>query len=389
MLDWLILGGGIHGTHLSLLLTREGGFRRDSVRVLDPHPLPLAAWTQRAQNVGMRFLRSPAPYHLDTDPMALQYFLAEAPDLRAQAFLEPYRRPSLALFSAHTGRVIEQHGLQGLRIRGAAQDLRLKADHVEVETRTGVLAARRVVLATGGCEACNWPAWARQLQRAGVSVRHVFEPGFRREALPTGRQLVVVGGGISAHQLALALARRQPGSVTLMLRHPPRVHLLDSDPGWSTPRLLGPFRKLRDLTARREAIREARRPGSVPEEVLAEVEAAEAQGILRRVTTDIVTAGRFGDQAVLHGSDGSTWCADQLLLATGFSGRRPGAVWLDAVIAREELPLAPCGYPVVDAGLRWHPRLYAMGPYAELEIGPIARNIVGAQHAAWRILEAA
>ena len=389
MLDWLILGGGIHGTHLSLLLTREGGCRPDSVRVLDPHPVPLAAWTQRALNVGMRYLRSPGPYHLDTDPMALQYFLPEVPDLRQNAFLEPYRRPSLALFSAHAGRVIEAHGLQGLRLRGTAQGLRIKPGHVEVETRTGVVAARRVVLATGGCEACVWPDWARKLRAAGLPVRHVFEPGFRRENVPAWRQLVVVGGGISAHQLALALARRQPGGVTLVLRHAPRVHLLDSDPGWSTPRLLGPFRKLRDPAVRRAAIREARRPGSVPEEVLAEVEAAEAQGLLRRVTTEIVAASRFGDQAVLQGAQGCTLSADQVILATGFSGRRPGAAWLDEVVAREEWPVAPCGYPLVDAGLRWHPRIYAMGPFAELEIGPIARNIVGAQHAAWRILEAA
>ncbi len=387
MLDWLIIGGGIHGTHLSMQLTREAGRRRDRVRVLDPHPVPLAAWTRRALNVGMRYLRSPAPYHLDTDPMALQYFASETPDLRSQAFLEPYRRPSLALFSAHAGRVIEKHGLQQLRIQDAAQDLRLKTNHVEVETRAGVIAARRVVLATGGCEACVWPAWARTLRESGVSVRHVFEPNFQRHGIRDWQHLVVIGGGISAHQLALALANQRPGKVTLILRHAPRVHLLDSDPGWSTPRLLAPFRKLRDPILRRKAIREARRPGSVPEDVLTAIDTAERQGILQRVTTDIVSAARFGDQAVLQGANGATLCADQILLATGFSGRRPGATWLDAFISREELPLAPCGYPIVDTELRWHPRIQVMGPFAELEIGPIARNIVGAQHAAWRILD--
>ena len=46
MLEWLIVGGGIHGTHLSLVLTEKLGFSRDSVRVHDPHHDPLARWRQ-------------------------------------------------------------------------------------------------------------------------------------------------------------------------------------------------------------------------------------------------------------------------------------------------------------------------------------------------------
>jgi len=40
MIDWLIIGGGIHGTYLGNLLTGQLGVRRDDVRVLDPNHAP-------------------------------------------------------------------------------------------------------------------------------------------------------------------------------------------------------------------------------------------------------------------------------------------------------------------------------------------------------------
>jgi hypothetical protein len=53
-----------------------------------------------------------------------------------------------------------------------------------------------------------------------------------------------------------------------------------------------------------------------------------------------------------------------------------------------ELPIAPCGYPLVNSALCWTDGLYVLGPLAELEIGPVARNITGARQAAERISQA-
>lgn len=385
MLDWLIVGGGVHGTHLSLRLTRDAGVAPHRVRVLDPQALPLARWTARARNTGMRYLRSPAPYHLDTDPMALSYHARAVGPLPEAPFLEPYKRPSLALFAAHCGHVVDAHGLMRLRLHGEAQRIRLFDGHAEVETRTGTIAARRVALALGPGDAPCWPAWATRLRAAGAPVRHLFEPGFERAAIAPWRHAVVVGGGISAVQAALALASRQPGCVTLVARHEARVQLLDSDAGWSTPRLLEPFRRQRDFAARRDAIRAARHPGSYPEELAAELDAALAAGRLARVEAPVCHAALAGGEAELAFPDGGRLSADAVILATGFGPERPGGWLVDRLIAEHALPLAPCGYPLVDAALRWHPRLVVMGPLAELEIGPVSRNIVGAQHAAARI----
>lgn len=79
MLDWLIIGGGIHGTHLALVLTRRAGVAPERLRILDPHPTLLARWHACTANTGMTFLRSGAVHHLDLHPEALARF-AKAPD---------------------------------------------------------------------------------------------------------------------------------------------------------------------------------------------------------------------------------------------------------------------------------------------------------------------
>ncbi|WP_311315645.1 hypothetical protein [Neobacillus niacini] len=75
-----------------------------------------------------------------------------------------------------------------------------------------------------------------------------------------------------------------------------------------------------------------------------------------------------------------------ILLATGFIPSLPGKSWLNEIINDLNLSCAKCGYPIINHSLQWYPNLYVSGPLAELEIGPIARNISGARHAAERIV---
>ena len=75
-----------------------------------------------------------------------------------------------------------------------------------------------------------------------------------------------------------------------------------------------------------------------------------------------------------------------MLLATGFEQGSPGGALLDKLIETHALPCTDCGFPVTDAHLRWHPRVFVSGPLAELEISPVSRNIVGARRAAERIV---
>ena len=75
-----------------------------------------------------------------------------------------------------------------------------------------------------------------------------------------------------------------------------------------------------------------------------------------------------------------------MLLATGFEPQRPGGALVDRLAEEHRLPCAACGYPEVDTALRWHPRLFVAGPLAELELGPVARNIAGARRAGERLV---
>ncbi|GGP12062.1 hypothetical protein [Oceanobacillus neutriphilus] len=75
-----------------------------------------------------------------------------------------------------------------------------------------------------------------------------------------------------------------------------------------------------------------------------------------------------------------------IMLATGPAIAMPGKEWLDPVIKQMNLPCAPCGFPIVPKSLEWKNGLFVAGALAELEIGPVSRNIAGARKAAERIL---
>lgn len=389
MLEWLIVGGGIHGVHLALALLVRGGVAREQLALLDPHERLLARWRHCTGNVGMTFLRSPSVHHLDGPAFSMVSFaqvrsFEEAE--RDSRFAPPYHRPSLALFDAHCDALVRAARLDDRHLRGSACDLVIHEDHVELATTIGPLRTRKLILAFGLGDQLAIPSWAAGLREQGVAIEHAFDEGFVRAELDGWRHALVVGGGISAVQLALALAEREAGAVTLLTRHPLREAQFDSDPGWLGPRFLTDFAKLRDLGRRRAEIDAARKRGSASRDVLVALRRARKAGRITLLHDEVVRA-RFdrslGPELWLRG--GKLVHADRVVLATGFERRRPGR-WLDAAIARERLPLADCGFPIVDAALRWHPRIHVSGPLAELEIGPVARNIAGARMAAQRIV---
>ncbi|MBL7977419.1 MAG: hypothetical protein JNN12_03695 [Bacteroidetes Order II. Incertae sedis bacterium] len=57
-LQWLVVGGGVHGTFLSHSLMNHAQVAPSEIGVIDPHEAPLAMWTHCAKNVGMSVLRS-------------------------------------------------------------------------------------------------------------------------------------------------------------------------------------------------------------------------------------------------------------------------------------------------------------------------------------------
>jgi len=386
-LEWLIIGGGVHGVHLAVSLLGKAEISRDSLRILDPAPALMSQWKRRAANTGMKHLRSPGVHHLDLDPWSLLHFGGANPRGRGGArglFARPYNRPATALFGKHCDHLIEGHGLSELHIKDAATNIDLSCDQVSVTLTSGaVLTARRIILAIGNGSAPFWPEWARTLRRAGKHVHHVFEQGFELEPSACPERVAVVGAGISGAQIALRLAKAGK-QVTLVARRTPPRHDFDSDPGWVGPKNMKRFAANPDPNARREMIHRARHRGSLPPDVDRPLKLAIQAGTVRIMLGEPHPAPAESGIALAVGDQ--TVHADALILATGFETRRPGGELLDELIATHELPCASCGYPVVDAHLRWHPSVFVTGPLAELELGPVSRNIAGARRAAERIV---
>lgn len=385
-LDWLVIGGGIHGTHVAVRLLGEAGVDRARLALVDPAPRLLDRWKRCTANTGMTHLRSPGVHHLDVDPFSLfehcglsRLERAESPD-----FMEPYSRPSLSLFTEHCAAVLETHGLADLHHQDRAVALEPGNDGVTVRLASGAeLVSRQVVLALGAGDQPAWPDDIRALQAQGAPVEHIFDPDHSLTPDRWPDRVAVLGGGITAAQAALRFveAGRQ---VWLVSRHALREHQFDSDPGWIGPKYMKAYQQIADLDDRRAVIARARNRGSVPPAIHAQVEQAQKQGRLQQWCG--VPSFRW-DGTALHVTVGeNTGTVDALLLATGFGPNRPGGRLVDALVDDHHLSCARCGYPVVDIHLRWHPRIFVTGPLAELELGPVARNIIGARRAAERIL---
>jgi cation diffusion facilitator CzcD-associated flavoprotein CzcO len=398
MLDWIIIGGGPHGVHAAARLIGEAGVPREAVAILDDEETLLARWRRCTRNTGMRYLRSPVVHHVDLSSASLRRFASRGRGRRIkQPFTRPYSRPSLELFDLHCNEVIDKFGLTDLHVRGRANALEISDQSVRVGFEGASsgdacpgLEAKRVVLALGAPRDPVWPDWARRAEslasEAGrpSAIAHVFDPGFELADDADDEVVVVVGAGLSGAQVAIRLAR-EGRRLVLISREPVRVHQFDSDPGWQGPKYMAGYSRLSDPRERRERIRDARHRGSMPADVHAALRRGFATGAIEHLEgVEVGSAGFDGGRLWLDLGHRRLE-ADRVLLATGFSMRRPGAGWLDEAIAAHDLPCAECGYPLVDRGLRWHPRVLVTGALAELEVGPVARNLSGAQRAGERI----
>ncbi|MAB82633.1 MAG: hypothetical protein CMJ24_04255 [Phycisphaerae bacterium] len=383
-LDWLIIGGGIHGVHIAARLLGDASVPTERLRIVDPGERLLAQWRNCTAAVGMTHLRSSSVHHLGLHHGALQRFAGKYKRRKPGLFAPPFQRPSLSLFNAHCDHVEQTYGLADLHIRNRAVKCSIRNDGVEVRLDDErELQARNLVLAIGASEQPRWPDWA---PRSNPHVHHVFEP--ECDGWPSRPQTVmVVGGGISAAHVVLRLLK-EGHQVHLVSRHGLRQHQFDSDPGWLGWKYKTIFSRQRDPEQRRTVVTEARNRGSVPPDVARSLRRAIARGKLQWHEGEVQELITRTDGIRARIDTDTVVPVDRVLLATGFASRRPGGAMVDELIDSASLPCACCGYPIVDSELRWHPRIYVSGPLAELELGPVSRNIAGARRAGDRIVDA-
>jgi cation diffusion facilitator CzcD-associated flavoprotein CzcO len=384
MLQWIIIGGGIQGLTVATFLLKKNKTTINQLRIIDPNPKPLENWKRCTSTISMPYLRSPSVHHLDTEPFSLQTFSKKEHKYQPNTdFYGRYKRPSLHMFNDHCDHLIDDLDIQQAYVHSNVSNVEKSNGYWKVYLQNGkVFQTEKVVIAIGISDQLHLPEWASRLkEESSKSLYHVFDkelPPFEK----MGRPFVVVGGGITATHLAIKLATLFPGEVTMLKRHPFRVHDFDSNPEWLGPKMRQPFIKIKDYENRRKAIKSARHKGSIPSELRNRI------SHLVRTKKLTIKDGNVNDFLIQHNDvqllleNGETIIGSSILLATGFEQGLPGKEWLEPVIKQEKLPCAKCGYPIVNNMLEWAPNLYVSGALAELEVGPIARNISGARVAA-------
>ena len=381
-LEWLIIGGGIHGVHLAARLLGQGAVPNQSLRIVDPSIELLQRWRQCTAVTGMQHLRSPSVHHLDLEPWSLRHYGQNLKNKMQGQFAAPYARPALGLFNGHCDKVIKDFGLDELHVKAWAQDCHLAGNGIRVKLSNGsAVTTRNILFAIGISEQPHVPAW---VPKGDPRVQHVFDRDFAAWSEQQER-VSVVGGGISAGQVALRLVR-DGHTVDLVCRHDLREHQFDSEPGWLGPKFMRGFGKIRDFEHRRALITDARHRGSVPPDVRRALAHAIEKGSIRWHQTGVDSLMSKTDHLLLKPIEGLPLKLDRVLLATGFEAKRPGGAMLDRFVESASLPCGSCGYPIVDESLMWAPGVYVSGPLAELELGPAARNIAGARRAGDRLI---
>lgn len=386
MLEMLIIGGGIHGVHLAHSLLQQTHMTHDDIRILDPHEELLHEWRRCARNCGMKYLRSSSVHHIDIHPFSLRRYAALPENRKDTNFIAPKNRPSVELFDAHCRMVVDDHQLESLHIKSRALELQNKVKYVSVETAEETINTRFVLLAIGMGEQPLWPTWTVRLKEMGVSVNHVFDPSFSLDGLQTGGPVAVIGGGVSGGHISLRVTEKLNAGVLLISRKEVFVSNFDFAPGWIGPRYTEGFYRS-PFEQRRQQIVAARAKGSVPGDMKLALDKAAALNQLTFITDDIIDAKYHNGGALLIGRRGRYAC-QRIVLATGFMEKRPDGGFMTQAINEFNLKTAACGFPVITPSLQWHDRIYVTGPLSELQIGPVARNIVGARHSSSRITAA-
>ncbi|MGE1102981.1 hypothetical protein [Peribacillus simplex] len=386
MLKWIIIGGGIQGMTMAAFLLKSGKTTVDQMAIVDRNEEPLARWKHCTEVISMPYLRSPSVHHLDVNPFSLQKYVEKA-DWNTN-FYGQYKRPSLKSFNEHCVHLADDLSIKQAWVQGEVISACKTGQGWEIQLQNKRrLIGQKLVISIGIGEQPYWPDWAHQLkQEHEGSIYHIFDENIPELTHLQG-PITIIGGGISSVHLALKLSKIYPHDVTVLKRHHFRIHDFDSDPGWLGPKKQRPFRAISCYQKRRETIIQARNKGSIPPDLHKALMNQVKQGLLRVMDVEVISAvWRDGHISLKDKNEKVIQQTGTILLATGFKSLMPGKDWLTPVIRSHDLRFAECGYPIVSQSLQWGPGLYVTGALAELEMGPISRNISGARQAAERIV---
>ena len=391
-----------------------------TVCVIDPGARFMESWNSRFEALEIQHLRSPAFAHpVPFEATALlNYAVKEG---RTNELID---EPAVSKWLAGGGHMSQQDSqLKALPTQALFRDfcasVETKMPHewlsghatavckdsvsgkfrvhyrASADQRERKVVARAVILATGPSGMWNVPAPFKSHLSSPLIIHTeeliakgngtLREEVTRRCRAEPGSTVLVVGGGLSAAQAALA-AVHAGQRVVLRSRRPLTTRAFDIATEWldarHADRLRFEFWSL-PVEKRRAACREATSGGSVPARYMEE---------LHRIASQDASALKIEVDAEIEGSkvgvdDSQVIVNDEafamVILATGVSPAPSGSSLYQSV---QELLDAPTvdGLPHVDTSLRWSPEedLFVMGIGAMLELGPGGGNLMGAMRGA-------
>lgn len=360
-------------------------------QVFDPSGAWLTQWHGQFAAQEIPHLRSPAVHHPDCDSHSLRTFASE----RADELYNPYGRPGTKLFRDFCETVIDRWHLRDQVSKAAVVGLSPQPRGFQLTLADGQRAsARRVVVATGAANA-KVPDWVKQVGDYPPE-RLCHAQAVSLPSLPSlvGETVLIVGGGLTSAHLAMGALKRG-ARVLLMARRAFQEKIFDAAPGWLGPKYLKGFEAETDWEKRWQMIQQARNGGSFTPETLTRLRKFSAEGRVFlyeqcQVTRAVWQGERWQVQCNNHAVHDcfAHQSIDRIWLATGTAQDITAHPLLQEVIKQYPAEIVH-GLPVLDKYLRWPGcELFLMGPWAALQVGPVARNLFGAKLACDRIVPA-
>lgn len=407
--DIAIIGAGPQALTLVTHLLQKNKKMRDRLntgfspgfQVFDPSGTWLARWHRQFAAQEIPHLRSPAVHHPDCNPHTLLSFAEK----RQDELYDPYNRPGTKLFQDFCETVIDRWHLRDRVTKAQVVGITPDKERFCLTLANGQSAiARRVVMATGTATA-NMPDWTTQTTHYPPEQhppeRHPPERLCHAQAvhlpdLPTlaGETVLIIGGGLTSAHLAKGALKRG-AKVLLLSRRPFQEKIFDAEPGWLGPKYLKGFEAETDWQKRWQMIQQARNGGSFTPETLTQLRKFSREGrVVLYERCEITSAAWQGTHwQVQCNNPVAHDCfehqpIDRIWLATGTQLDITSQPILEKVLAQYPTEIIN-GLPVLDEHLRWPGcNLFLMGPWAALQVGPVARNLFGAKLACDRIVPA-
>ena len=411
-----IIGGGIHGVSIALRLLREMPTAAKHLAIVDRHPQPLTQWRDKTKRQGMTFLRSPAVHHISPDPLGIVEY-AERHN-RTNELAPPYSQPSTQLFWNFCTDVLSSVGAgfpsppinspssvaagspsppkHGIYYQFEVAKLRWdkgagKFPFRLISTNKEGFRSQCVILAIGADD-CPYvpPAFTQWQSQFPDKIIHAsqFSVSAVEETLPA--KIVIVGGGLTAGTLAKSLNERGH-SVALIARKELKTEQFDFPPVWLGPKALTEFASEADFQRRYEIIHQNRGEGSITPDIMQALRDAPNIDLYPETCIrSIVSVDRKGQAQHLQVETTQSVIREvsHVILATGYQFNLRRYSFLKELITQHQIPLVQ-GLPRLDADLQLHPiqNLFCSGTIAQLQIGPAAGNIAGANLAYERLRE--